>query len=182
MNWVDWLILGILAYCALTGFFKGFFRSVSSLIALVLATVAAGRLGWIAGATLGWSAKDPFGAVASSAVVWITVYLVLTVTGIFLSRRLRATWAGKGDRWAGLSFGLIIGLLTVLVPLAFLDAAPVVKQNLAAVAATRRHSILWRALAPLEPPVMTLTSLCFGWQWEDLTNPSLGKAERQMHR
>ena len=96
-----------------------------------------------------------------------------SITPAITLRWLRGTWAGKGDRWAGLALGLTIGLLTVLVPLSFLDAAPIVKQQLPVIARVREASLLWRALTPLEPPVQALTRLAFGWEWERLTTPKM---------
>lgn len=172
MNWVDWLILGILAYNGLTGFFKGFVRALSSLIAMVVATLAAGYLGEVSASLIGLAPKsDPFAPIIGSAVAWILVYLVLSIAGYFLSRRVHSSWLRRGDRWTGLIFGLAIGLLTVLLPLAFVDMAPLL-QDIPAVTATREQSLLWRALRPLEPPVKELTRLLFGWGWEALTQPT----------
>ena len=115
MNWIDILFLIILGVATVYGMWTGFVMQVANLVALVLATLVAGRL------------NDPFGnwlvslggqfgqqpllahAVAFTLIFFLVFALVRLVAALFRGA-LKKLMLGKPDKLLGGIVGLLAGL------------------------------------------------------------------------
>jgi membrane protein required for colicin V production len=105
----DYAVLIILAVSAIVGFVRGAAREVVTVLAFLLAAVAA-MVGLRYAGPIGRKAIDPdwAGNVAAVVVVFLVVYIVLRMLGAGLVRRVKdAETLGALDRSVGLAFGLL---------------------------------------------------------------------------
>jgi membrane protein required for colicin V production len=129
VNALDWFFLGVLIYSIGNGFWRGFVYESISLASWVLAVIMAKRYGAELGAHLpmaqgtSWL-QDSLGFVLT---------LVLTLfAGTLCGRMLKGIFSGLGlgplDRLLGALFGIVRGLLMLLVVLVLLSWTPLVQQ------------------------------------------------------
>jgi len=114
MNWLDVVILVIIAISAIISLFRGFFREAVSLATWVLAF-------WVA---IGFSDKlDPMldnmiqSPAARLAVAFGTLFLATLIVGAFVNyligQLVRKTGMGGTDRMLGVLFGVARGVVLV---------------------------------------------------------------------
>jgi membrane protein required for colicin V production len=127
MNWVDAVMLGIVALSALAGFLRGFARELLGVAAWIIAAVLAGRL---YGAALPlarrWIEDGLIADVVCFAVVFVLILIALSVLANLMSRLVRLSLLGGIDRILGFGFGLVRG--AALLVLAYLVLAFVLPQ------------------------------------------------------
>jgi membrane protein required for colicin V production len=117
----DYAVLAILALSALVGFWRGAAREIVTVMAFVLAALAA-LFGLRYVAPIGRGAIDPdwAGEVVAAVVVFLAVYIVLRLMGAALAQRVKDSQVmGPLDRSIGLGFGLVravvfLGALSLL--------------------------------------------------------------------
>lgn len=116
MTEFDYAVLAILGCSALLGFIRGFLKEAFSLIAYLAAGYAAMQWGPRA---LPWflSLFDNYyvSAAVSYAVVFIAVLLLVGLLNLTLSSMISYAGLGPADSGLGLIFGLIRGLIIILV-------------------------------------------------------------------
>jgi membrane protein required for colicin V production len=149
---LDVALLIVLLYSLARGFFTGFITELGLLLALVAGTIVAGRVAAqvgapLAGVGLGVSARAVAGYVVVLAVIWIAVRIATRV----LRRGARILMLGLVDRLAGAVFGLLRGVLIVVV-VGFL----VVHFDVTALRADAHASPLVRAASPVFPTLNRL--------------------------
>ena len=116
MNSLDFIILVILGYCLIRGFFRGVIKEVSSVIGVVGGFFAA-RLyyadlsnlltDWVAVA----SYRDILGFVLAFGVVFFTV----SILGVILKYLMKVALLGWVDRLFGIGIGCLKGILVVSI-------------------------------------------------------------------
>ena len=116
MEWVDWIILAVLVGSVLGGMAQGFFRSICSLLGLILGIVLAvwnyARVAVVFKPIVRIEAvADAIGFLLIAALVMITA----NVVGVFLKKI--SHWMGLGclDTIGGAIAGLLQGALLVTV-------------------------------------------------------------------
>lgn len=123
MNWVDLVVLALLALSALVGLARGFVRESLGLAAWVAAAVLAARLGPQLVPSAGRLIPDPR---IAAPVTFLVVFAVLLVVFLLVAAALgglaRGSVLGGLDRLAGLGFGVLRGF-AVLVIAAMLAAS-----------------------------------------------------------
>lgn len=116
MTEFDYGVLAILGCSALLGFIRGFLKEAFSLIAYVAAGYAAMQWG---SSALPWflSLFDNYhiSIAVAYAVVFIAVLLVVGLLNLTLSSMISYAGLGPADSGLGLMFGLIRGLIIILV-------------------------------------------------------------------
>lgn len=116
MTEFDYVVLAILGCSALLGFIRGFLKEAFSLIAYVLAGYGAVMWGHKA---IPWfqSLFDNYyiSAGLSYAVVFIAVLLLVGLVNLTLSSMISYTGLGPADSGLGLIFGLVRGIIIILV-------------------------------------------------------------------
>jgi len=128
MMWEDWIIVIVLAAAVLAGLTQGFFRSVCSLVGLILGlSVAAWNYGHMAAILMPIVRIQPVADAVGFLLVAILVMLVIGLLGAVMAKTLRMIGLGWLDSLAGGAFGFLQGALLItlfiLVTVAFFPQA-----------------------------------------------------------
>jgi Uncharacterized membrane protein, required for colicin V production len=126
----DYGVLLILGASVVIGLFRGFVKEVLSLIAYVAAFVGAVRYGpaaydWLAGLV----ENSGLRAVVAYAGVFIAVLLAVGVVNLALGMLIKATGLSLADRGMGALFGLVRGVVIVLVLVVAAGFTPLPKES-----------------------------------------------------
>jgi membrane protein required for colicin V production len=112
----DYVVLGIVAASALLGLWRGVVSEVLALVAWVVAFVAARTWGEAAGAYFADVVAEPSLRYAAGFVaILLGVLVTFWVARLVLSLLLKAAGLGLVDRLLGAGFGVVRGVLIVLV-------------------------------------------------------------------
>lgn len=108
MNWVDLILLCVLALFGLRGFFRGFFREVFSLVALVAGFVAAVAYDQEVAALVSrhWPMSPLLLKGVSFVTIFFLVYLLLNLAGWLLHRSEKLLFLKTLNRTGGIALGL----------------------------------------------------------------------------
>jgi membrane protein required for colicin V production len=126
---LDWALVLVLAFSALTAFMRGLIRSVVSLAGVVLGIVLAA---WYAPALGLWLVRWIHGILLAETVAFVSIlaatYLLANLLGRVLRSASQAVGLGIFDRLGGAAFGVaraVVVLAAVLIPLQpFLPLVP----------------------------------------------------------
>lgn len=115
-NGLDWVISAVVLFSMLLGLFRGFAREALSLLGWVCAFVAANLLASVLGDSLVSVSDSPtLRYLLGWGLVFIGVLAIFTVVGSLLSRQLRQPGFNLGNRLLGAIFGVMRGLVVVMV-------------------------------------------------------------------
>ena len=119
MNWVDAVMLAVVALSALAGFLRGLAREALGLVAWLGAALLASRF-YGAGLPLAqrWIDDVQLADVVCFVIVFVVILIALSVLAGLLSRLVRLSVLGGIDRILGAGFGILRG--AVLLVLAFI--------------------------------------------------------------
>jgi len=159
MNWLDWVLILLLAFSIVASFRKGFSRELIELISVIVALFCGLWFYGSAGAILEPYVKSPGVAhFCGFLIVFIGVLLAGAIIGMLFSRLVKAAGLTFFDRVLGAGFGAVRGLLMsvalIVAIVAFTpsngDAAPnaVVHSRLAPYVIDTAH--LFASIAPRE--------------------------------
>ncbi|MBI3147199.1 MAG: CvpA family protein [Betaproteobacteria bacterium] len=116
MTAFDYLVLGLILASALWGLWRGVVKEILSLLGWVVALVAAVVFGGDMGTLLPDGVQNPaLRYLLGMLLVLILVLLVAWLLGLILHKLLHAAGLGWLDRGLGVIFGLMRGVLVVLV-------------------------------------------------------------------
>ncbi len=116
MNWVDFTILAIVGLSLLVGLWRGLIGEVLALVILVAAFVVTVGFGDDVATGLAGSVQEPWLRVALGYGLCFVVVLVLGALLRFVLRKLvKGAGLGGTDHMLGLVFGLVRGVLLVVV-------------------------------------------------------------------
>src|SRR6476661_6054814 len=130
MSPLDWLLLAILLFSALTGLLKGFVGVVASLLAWLLGGIAAFMLGGGL-ARMFASGADPSAVqlLAGYAVCFVGVSMLVALLAFLARRALQAAGLGGVDRMLGLALGSVRGAAMACVIVLLLGFTPLPRQR-----------------------------------------------------
>lgn len=125
-NWVDALILGVIAISALISLSRGFIKEALSLVTWIVAGVIA----WMFGGSLAhhfepYIETPSVRIIAACAVLFVVTLLIGALVNFLLAQLVRATGLTGTDRLLGMVFGAARGLLLIVVLVGLLSLAPV---------------------------------------------------------
>jgi len=110
MNWLDIVVIVILAIPTLLGFKRGLIKSVIPLVGVIVGIVLAGRFhGSVADWLSNWIESSSQAEIAGFAIIFVVVCLAAMLIARVLSGFMRALFLGWVDRLGGLAFGLVLG-------------------------------------------------------------------------
>ncbi|MEG3638731.1 CvpA family protein [Magnetococcus sp. PR-3] len=116
MIWFDYLLIFILGSVLLLAASRGFFREVFALLGWVLAFIATTFMsGRLAAHLNPWVADVEMVRILSISLVFITTLMAVWGVGYFLSWAIAPAELNWKDRILGMSFGLVRGMLILLV-------------------------------------------------------------------
>jgi membrane protein required for colicin V production len=157
IHWIDWTLLAVLAASVLIGLWRGLVFEVLSLLAWVVAWVLAQAYGEAVAVRLNLGAA---GQPQGLALGFVLVFFATLITCTLLARLARllvsATPLSVIDRVLGAGFGLVRGVLLLLVLATVVSMTPVAKSAdwRASQGATWLAAAL-RQLQPLMPATMS---------------------------
>ncbi|GAB6195095.1 CvpA family protein [Lysobacter xanthus] len=111
MSPLDWLLLAILGFSALTGLMRGFVGVAASLLAWLLGGTAALVLGGgVARIVADGPDPTPFQLLLGYALCFVATSLLVTLLAFVARRALKAAGLGGIDRALGLALGGVRGI------------------------------------------------------------------------
>lgn len=126
MNWVDLILIAVLALFGLRGFFRGLFREVFSLAGLIVGFMVAVAYDQRIAAFLAghWQVSPLFLKGAAFVAIFFSVYLVFSLAGWLLHRSEKLLFLQTLNRSGGVAIGVGKGAaLTALAILLLTSAA-----------------------------------------------------------
>ena len=116
MTLFDYAVLIIIGLSVVLGVIRGLVREVLSLIAWVVAFVAAGLFGvWLAEALPVDVGTAELRLLAGYAGVFLVVLVLMSIAAVLASKLVKAAGLGVEDRVLGVLFGAARGMLVVMV-------------------------------------------------------------------
>jgi membrane protein required for colicin V production len=116
MTLFDYVVLGVLAISVLLGAWRGVVSEILALAAWVVAFLAARSQAAHVATWLAAQIADPGIRVAAAfAIVFVGVLILFSVARLLISRLLSAVGLGALDRLLGAVFGVLRGLVVVLI-------------------------------------------------------------------
>lgn len=151
MTAFDYAVLAVLAVSVLVGVWRGVVSEILALAAWVVAIIAARTWGaevanWLAGQI----AEPALRMAAGYALVVVAVLLVFAVARVLISLMLKAVGLGLLDRLLGGAFGVLRGVVVVLVAVLVAGMTPLPKAD-------------WWRDAMLAPPLETAVIAIKPW-------------------
>lgn len=131
MNWIDIIIIILLALAVGIGFKKGLVQEIVGIIALVIAFFLALKLHMVAAAMLAKMISGLPKHIAPTVgfvTVFLIVFLAITIVGWLLAKIIKATPLDFADKIGGMVIGLVKGALIISVILLLLALAPLPKE------------------------------------------------------
>lgn len=130
MNWVDFVILAVIAISAVIGLFRGFLREVVGLASWILAFY----LAFISAETFApwfqqWFSSESIRIGAAFAVVFIAVLIVGAVAAWILGKLADNTGLAGTDRIIGAVFGVLRGIAILVLLVLLAGMTPLPKDN-----------------------------------------------------
>lgn len=130
MNWADWAIVVILTLSSLISLARGFIKEAFSLFIWVAALVTANLFGHRLEQYLADTIATPsLRAMTAFAGIFIAVLLLGALLNYLIGMLVKATGLSGTDRVLGMCFGLIRGLLIVLILLIYVPSFVPIKQD-----------------------------------------------------
>jgi len=156
MNPLDIVIVVVLGFCLIRGFFRGLVKELSSIVGVIAGFFAANLYHpLLAPYFKSWISDTNYILILSYALIFIGVFLVVSILGVVLKYLLNVAFLGWADRIFGIIFGLakavLISAVLLIVLTAFLPKNnAVVKDSVLA----PHISIVTQKLAYLVPQEM----------------------------
>lgn len=125
LNWLDYIIIGLVLLSAVGGAVRGLLKEVLPLVSLVLGLLVAYKVSpGLQPYVLEWWENDTMAYVFCFVVSFVLAWILLGLLGGLLYKLVKASAAGPLDKLLGLILGLVRGVavvvIVVLVMLAFL--------------------------------------------------------------
>ncbi len=156
MNWIDLVILALLAFGLIQGFIDGLIIEIAQLAALVLGIWGAIHFSWwTADKLAGWfDIQAAWTGIVSFAVTFIAIVIVVYLVGKILDSILKAVSLGFVIKTLGAVFGVLKTALILSVIFVFLNTINEKRQFLPA--NTINNSFLYNPIADLVPAIFPL--------------------------
>jgi membrane protein required for colicin V production len=120
MNWIDIVIIVLVAMAALLGFREGAVRTASGFVGLALGVFLAGRFGDSFAESV--FAGQTWGKVLAYIIIFGICAVCAGILGTIISKIVKATPLGWVDRLIGIIAGALSGVVTITVIIALLLA------------------------------------------------------------
>lgn len=116
MNWVDLIVIAVLAISAVLAFLRGFVREVLGVGAWVGAALfAANTVDLVRARFHEWLGGAEFGDPAAWVAMFLLALVVLSIITGMLARLVRDSGLGGPDRTVGVAYGLVRGAALLVV-------------------------------------------------------------------
>lgn len=156
MNWIDFVIIALLAFGLIQGFIDGLIIEIAELAALVLGIWGAIHFSWwTADKLAGWfDMHTSWTGVISFAVTFIAIVVVVYLVGKLLDSILKAISLGFVVKTLGAVFGVLKTALILSVIFVFLNTLDQKKHFLPS--NTINSSFFYNPIADLVPAIFPI--------------------------
>lgn len=156
MTVFDYVVIGVVGVSLLFGLWRGVVGEIIALLAWGLGVLAAIEFGGQVGQALFAGIADPaVRMLAGCVTVFIGVLVAMALIGMVIRRMVKALGLSVSDRLLGMVFGLVRGVLVVMVVVALGGMTSAPKQP-------------WWRDATLSPPLETAVLVAKQWLPDDL--------------
>ncbi|MBI2852282.1 MAG: CvpA family protein [Chloroflexi bacterium] len=118
MNWLDIVIIVLLAASVFGGWRNGLIKSVLSLAGLVIGVSLAGRYYVVLAERLTFVPQAQLAQIVAFVIILVAVILITMAVGVLLTSVISSISLGWVNRAGGIAFGLIVGAISVGATLA----------------------------------------------------------------
>lgn len=158
MNWLDIVIILVLAGGLLSGFKNGFVGEVASLAGLILGIWGAVKFSWWTADLLeGLGLKFSLMPIISFVVTFLIITIIMQVIGGIVSKLLESISLNWINKIAGIAAGIIKAAVFASVILLVLDSVserhPVIPES------TRSRSLLYEPVSEIVPTLLPFLKL-----------------------
>jgi len=115
MNWLDIVILVVVAIVTFIGAKAGIIRSVLSLVGLIGGVILTGRYYALLAERLTFIQQENIAQVVAFAIILIGIMLIATLLGMLLTQLISAVRLGWVNHLGGAIFGLALGAMLCAV-------------------------------------------------------------------
>jgi membrane protein required for colicin V production len=115
MNWLDIVILVVVAIVTFIGAKAGIIRSVLSLVGLVGGVILAGRYYALLAERLTFIQQENIAQVVAFAIILIGIMIIATLLGVLLTQLISVVRLGWVNHLGGAIFGLALGAMLCAV-------------------------------------------------------------------
>jgi membrane protein required for colicin V production len=156
MNWIDFVIIALLAFGLIQGFIDGLIIEVAKLAALILGIWGAIHFsGWTADKLSGWfDMQSSWTGIAAFAITFVVIVLCINLLGRLLDTIVKSVSLGFVVKSLGAVFGVIKTALILSVILVFLNTIDEKKHFLPS--ATIERSFLYNPIADIIPAIFPI--------------------------
>nr|WP_244168432.1 CvpA family protein [Gilliamella mensalis] len=121
MNWVDFTIIGVIAFSAIISIVRGFVREALSLISWILAFFISSRFYIYITGYLTYFDSDIIRIAVAIVMLFFATLLVCAIVSYIIGQLVQKTGLSATDRILGICFGVLRGILVVAAVLFFVD-------------------------------------------------------------
>ncbi|MCD6345819.1 MAG: CvpA family protein [Bacteroidales bacterium] len=153
MNWLDLILILLLAGGLISGFKNGIIGEVATLAALILGVWGAIRFSWwTAELLIQWGVTSSSMSIISFIVTFVIIVVVIQILAKFLNKLLDSMSLGFVNRLAGMAVGVIKSALIVSVILFVIESidenGTFIKEDI------KEGSLLYQPLSNLVPTIL----------------------------
>lgn len=144
LNWIDYTIIGVIAFSTLMSFFRGFIREAISLIAWTLGLVVSLKYAMVFQIYLSpWIDSEAVRYFSAFVILFLVIVLAGLLMNMLVHTLLDKTALSILDRFIGIFFGVLRGCAIVALMLLMLTHLGTVTDSMAL-----RQSMLAQAFKP----------------------------------
>ncbi len=135
MNPFDMLIVVVLSFCLIRGFFRGLVKELASIVGVLAGFYAAftyyPMLQWVFAP---WVTEAAYRSILSFLIIFCGVFIAVSIVGVVIKYLLNIAFLGWVDRICGAGFGalkavMIVSVLMIALTTFLSSGAPVVRNS-----------------------------------------------------
>lgn len=156
MNWIDFIIIALLAFGLIQGFIDGLIIEIAELVGLVAGIWGAIHFsGWTAGLLEGWfDMQASWTGIVAFAITFLAIVIAIYLIGKMIDSLMKAISLGFVVKALGAVFGVFKTALILSVIFVFLNTIDQKRHFLPS--ATIDNSFLYNPIADLVPSIFPL--------------------------